>query len=657
MSATDWACLPAGFDVARRGNQLYLVLRADVGGLVLSGMTTPVALMSHARAERASAVEKTTAVAQALKDMPAERAVSLLVRWWKEHKVECGRQGLPESYNRDLQARCRGNDLEPLGSLPGLLAKWRSDRAREIEQEKIARRIAGAVQIQDYDKLFPAASRPRKLTAILGPTNSGKTHLALQRLSEARSGYFCGPLRLLSLEVYERLNREFETPCSLITGEDRRIMDGAGHVSCTVEMIDPTRRVDVVVVDEVQMIGDRQRGWAWTQAIACANADEVILLGSPQIRRVLEQFAKKLGLAIEIQELKRLSPLTVAERPLGRSPRTALGEVRRGDCLVVFTRRDCIALRDDLMQLGHEVACVYGALSPEARQAEAQRFASGAAGVIVATDAIGLGLNLRGLQRVVLVASQKFNGVTRHDVPVDLVRQIAGRAGRFGRTDEDAGVAMGLTQDEHDLVRRALSAKPEDIELDALPVAPSGEVLRKLQQVTGETRLEVLLRLFVEHCTGGGYKAQLPGDAMERAYAVDGFNLPVETRFMLTQVPVSGRSEDVQSLWLGWCLAVEERQRVSLDFIDEPVQRMSLEDAERNLQLLAGYGWLGMRMPELFFAEAECRKLMRELSALVSSKLRSRSRLGHGAAISRKGLPSWYWQRRVLDIGEFEEWA
>lgn len=646
MGAYDWPGIPDGFDAVRRGRHMFLILRADVGVAVLSGMTSREPLMLHARAERATDMEKATALSARLTEIPAAQAIGLVVGWWRDHVKACveGGLGLPHD---DMRESLKANEGESFQTIPASLNAWRRGRQRQIEQDRIARRISAAVQIDDYDKLFEASGRRRRLVAILGPTNSGKTHLALERLAKAKSGYFCGPLRLLSLEVYERMNREFEVDCSLITGEERRIVEGASHVACTVEMVDPTRRVEVAVIDEVQMISDRQRGWAWTQAVACANADEVYVLGSPQIRGVIERFALQLDVDLEVRIVERLSPLRVADRPLGKTPRQALENVRKGDCLVVFTRRDCLALRDDLLTMGHVVACVYGALSPEARQAEAERFTSGAAGVIVATDAIGLGLNLKGLMRTVLVASQKYDGRTRADVPIDLVRQIAGRAGRYGGTAEDEGVAVGLTKDEHDLVTRALSVAPADIEMDHFPVAPSGEVLKKLEEVSGQRSLEVLLRLFVEHCSAGKYRAQLPGDALERAYLVDQFDLPVEVRFMLKQVPVSGRDDGVQAQWLEWCKAVEQHTVCTLDFLPSGTNGLTLAEAERNVGLLNGYGWLSLRMSELFPQEREARQLVRDTSAFVGTRLRSRSMLGDGSESGRGGLPSWYWQRRV----------
>jgi ATP-dependent RNA helicase SUPV3L1/SUV3 len=651
-----WPGLPDGFDIVKARRHHHLVVRVDVGGLVLAGGLSAEPLMHEARAERASIEDRRVAIAARLHQCDCKGALGLLVGWWAEHRQGCRTHGIDPPYDSELHESIKCSEAEPLQRLPTLLEGWRVERSRQLRNERVARDIVRAVQIDEYGKLFPAARRLRKLTAILGPTNSGKTHLALQRLSAAASGFYAGPLRLLALEVYSRLNVDFSTPCSLVTGEERRLLPGARHYACTVEMVDPQRNVDVAVIDEAQLIADSQRGWAWTQAIACANAAEVLVLGSPQARGVIERFASMLEVELEVLELQRLSPLHVAERALGRSPQAALGNVQRGDCLVVFTRRDCLLLRDSLIALGHEVACIYGALSPEARQAQADRFTSGEAGVIVSTDAIGLGLNLRGLKRTVLVASQKFDGTSRRDVPLDLVRQIAGRAGRYGHTEEDAGVAMGLTPTEHHLVRRALNDRPTELVLERFPVAPSGEVLKRLEEVTKERRLSVLLALFVEHCSGGAYQAQLPGDALERSHAVDAYDLPIERRFLLTQVPVSTRDPETTSQWVEWVQAVAASFSSSgggvecgIDFVSPGAgEALRLEDAERDVALLNAYCWLAMKMPSIFVDEAGARRLLLERSSIVTERLRSRSTLGARNSPERVGLPPWYWQRREV---------
>jgi hypothetical protein len=120
--------------------------------------------------------------------------------------------------------------------------------------------LARLADMRDPQKWFPSARAlgPRQLIMHVGPTNSGKTHHALERLKEAPSGVYLAPLRLLAWEIAERL-REGSVPCDLLTGQERELDEGARHISCTVELSSETKAVDVVVIDEVQMIGDRER--------------------------------------------------------------------------------------------------------------------------------------------------------------------------------------------------------------------------------------------------------------------------------------------------------------------------------------------------------------------------------------------------------------
>lgn len=322
--------------------------------------------------------------------------------------------------------------------------------------------------------------------------------------------------------------------------------------------------------------------------------------------------------------MQRLSALSLEGQPLGMRPVEALKGVKAGDGLVVFSRRDCLALRDCLTEMGHDVAAIYGSLSPEARQAEADRFSSGSARVIVATDAIGLGLNLKGLRRVILVASQKFDGNGVKDVPLDLVRQIVGRAGRYGQTDDDAGYACGLTYDEHALVAEALTNDQVAIHLERFAVGPSGDILAKLEQVSGERRLEVLLRLFLAHCRGVNFEPRVTSECMQRAALVDRLQLPVHTRFMLTQVPVASRESTAQKVWWSWCKAMESQEPMGIGFSDEVSSASSLARLEETVQLLNGYRWLSMKSPEVFPEYAGCSEAIVRLSAAVASRLSRR---------------------------------
>lgn len=642
-----WPDLPPGVMLVRKGKEIRLGLRVILGGAQIEILAASRPVMTQGAAARASQEDRQKAVERALGMMAAESVAKRLLDAWASHGEACNVMGLDRLGDADLSERFQAAHWPDLTEASLAFERWRIERARALKQEQIALEIVRETRIQDYPELFPAFSKQRKFIAVLGPTNSGKTHYALEKLSEADSGVYCGPLRLLSLEVYTRLNRDWGTPCSLITGEERRICPGATHLACTVEMVDPEAAVSVMVIDEVQMIADEQRGWAWTQAIVAANAEVIYLTGAPNARGALERLGKVLGIEIEFQETKRLSALQVESQPLGRRPLEALKNVQHGDGLVVFSRRDCLALRDCLTEMGHDVAAIYGSLSPEARQAEADRFSSGKARVLVATDAIGLGLNLKGLQRVILVASQKYDGQSIKDVPLDLVRQIVGRAGRYGQTTEDAGMACGLTHDEHELVSEAVNSAQIEIRLDRFAVGPSGDILAKLERVSGERRLEVLLRLFLAHCRGDHFEPRVTAECLQRAAFVDRLDLPVHTRFLMTQVPIATREGAAHRLWWSWCKAMEFEHQMGIEFSDEVSRASSLSRLEETVQLLNGYRWLALKAPAIFPAYEQCTQAIVELSAAVADKLKSKSSLGEASSPSRSGLPAWYWRRRA----------
>ena len=150
MGAYDWPGIPDGFDAVRRGRHMFLILRADVGVAVLSGMTSREPLMLHARAERATDMEKATALSARLTEMPAAQAIGLVVGWWRDHVKACveGGLGLPHD---DMRESLKANEGESFQTIPASLNAWRRGRQRQIEQDRIARRISAAVQIDDYE--------------------------------------------------------------------------------------------------------------------------------------------------------------------------------------------------------------------------------------------------------------------------------------------------------------------------------------------------------------------------------------------------------------------------------------------------------------------------------------------------------------------------
>ena len=237
----------------------------------------------------------------------------------------------------------------------------------------------------------------RKIHLHVGPTNSGKTYHALKRLEEAKTGLYAGPLRLLAHEVYTRLNAKGRK-CWLITGEERRPPEDQSPgtidmTSCTVEMVPVNKDVDVAVIDEIQMIGNEERGWAWTQALLAVKAKEVHLCGEERTVPLICELAAAMGDDVEVHRYERLSPLEVAPSSLNGD----LTKLQKGDCVVSFSIMSIHALRREIERTtGKKVAIVYGSLPPETRAQQARLFndPDNEYDILVASDAIGMGLNL-----------------------------------------------------------------------------------------------------------------------------------------------------------------------------------------------------------------------------------------------------------------------
>jgi ATP-dependent RNA helicase SUPV3L1/SUV3 len=245
---------------------------------------------------------------------------------------------------------------------------------------------------------FPLARQSRrKIILHVGPTNSGKTYSALLALSKSRQGCYAGPLRLLAHEVFTRFNKGLigqEPPrvCNLITGEEQKILDPeAGLTSCTVEMFPMNRKLDVGVIDEIQMLGDSQRGSAWTQTLVGSLCRELHLCGEESVVDLVSTICKELGDELIIKRYKRLSPLSVSRESL----KGDLKKIKKGDCLVTFSRSNIFMFKRQIeAKTGLRVAVAYGGLPPEVREEQARAFNNGEYDVLVASDAVGMGLNL-----------------------------------------------------------------------------------------------------------------------------------------------------------------------------------------------------------------------------------------------------------------------
>ena len=275
--------------------------------------------------------------------------------------------------------------------------------------------------------LFPEArNMERRFIVHIGPTNSGKTYASVERLKTAEHGIYLGPLRLLAFEQYQKLNEQ-GYPCSLYTGEEHQLVPGARIQASTIEMADEFENYDIAVIDEAQMVADKERGWAWTTAILGLRADEIHVCIAPYAEKIITDLIEECGDSYEIIRHERQTPL-VMDKPKFKLFRE---NIHKHDALIVFSRRNVHAVAGELRAMGIRCSVIYGNLPYDVRQEEARRFRDGETDVVVATDAIGMGMNLP-IERLVFLEISKFDGTDTRLLNAAEIQQIAGRAGRRG---------------------------------------------------------------------------------------------------------------------------------------------------------------------------------------------------------------------------------
>src|SRR5262245_14678281 len=271
-----------------------------------------------------------------------------------------------------------------------------------------------------------------RITAVLGPTNTGKTYLAVERMLGHRSGMIGFPLRLLARENFDRIVKiKGAAAVALITGEERIIPPHPSYFVCTVESMPVDRRVAFLAVDEIQLAADPERGHVFTQRLFEARGeDETMFLGADTIRPLLRRLAPE----AEVISRPRFSTLTYAgARKLTRLPRRS--------AVVAFSAADVYELAELMRRQRGGCAVVMGALSPRTRNAQVAMYQAGEVDYLVATDAIGMGLNM-DVDHVAFAKLVKFDGRSPRRLTAPEIAQIAGRAGRhmndgsFGTTTE-----------------------------------------------------------------------------------------------------------------------------------------------------------------------------------------------------------------------------
>ncbi len=381
-------------------------------------------------------------------------------------------------------------------------------------------------------------------------------------------------------------------PCSLVTGEEEIIRPGATHFCCTVEEFARFRRQqwEVVVVDEVQMLADPQRGWAWVDALVSAHTKRLLMTGPALIEPSLRTLCELCEDRLEIKPTKRLSPVTVARHA------TTLERLEPGSLLVAFSRRVVLELKGLLEMAGRRVSVVYGALSPEVRREQARRFREGETEIMVATDAVGMGLNLPA-HTLCFYTDEKFDGVENRPLRVQEVKQIGGRAGRFGHHAEGEITAL----EPHVLrnIKRLFHSPDDPVDLHQFQVRPSLEHLRALSEFMEEPSLLRTWLTFNRNINyGDAFVSVLPDELAEWIKLIDLPGIDFQLRWIFACTPIRGGLEGpASSQAQRWLRIVARGEPVDLPRIPMGTDLAGLESA---LHVVETYLHLSRSLPELF---------------------------------------------------------
>lgn len=408
------------------------------------------------------------------------------------------------------------------------------------------------------------------IVALLGPTNTGKTHRAVERMLDHDSGMIGLPLRLLAREIYDRVTaRVGEREVALVTGEEKRVPASPRYWVCTVESMPMDRSVDFVAVDEVQLAAHPQRGHVFTDRLLhVRGAKETWFMGADTMRGVMAELVP----TASVQRHPRLSDLKAAG-PFG------LGAIPPRSALIAFSATEVYQLAERLRRRRGGAAVVLGALSPRARNAQVAMYQAGEVDFLVATDAVGMGLNM-DVGHVAFGALRKFDGYRTRSLSPAEIGQIAGRAGRythdgtFGTLNPlrmPADVIFAVESHRFAPVRRVVW-RNSDLDmsgLDALLDSLSERPKRRLLSLQERASDEAVLRLLA---TRPEIRARATSPARVRLLW-DVCRIP-DFRKLLVEHHAALLSEIYDQL-------TGARERLDPDFMDERISR--LEDAQGDI--------------------------------------------------------------------------
>uniref|UniRef100_A0A672ZGR1 ATP-dependent RNA helicase SUPV3L1, mitochondrial n=1 Tax=Sphaeramia orbicularis TaxID=375764 RepID=A0A672ZGR1_9TELE len=477
----------------------------------------------------------------------------------------------------------------------------------------------------------------RKVVFHAGPTNSGKTYHAIQRYLAAKSGVYCGPLKLLAHEIFEKSNSA-GVPCDLVTGEERTFVDvdgrASGHVACTIEMCSVTTPYEVAVIDEIQMIRDLSRGWAWTRALLGLCAEEIHVCGEPAAIDFIKELMYTTGEEVEVHTYQRLTPFAILDHAL-----ESLDNLRPGDCIVCFSKNDIYSISRQIEARGLECAVIYGSLPPGTKLSQAKKFndPDDPCKILVATDAIGMGLNL-SIKRIIFNTLVKPNVNEKGEKQMETIStsqalQIAGRAGRFSSKFKEGEVTT-MHRDDLPVLKEILSHSVDPIETAGLH--PTAEQIEMFAYHLPDATLSNLVDIFVSLSqVDGMYFVCNIDDFKFLADMIQHIPLNLRSRYVFCTAPINKKQPFVCTSFLKFARQFSRDEPLTFDWVcrhiswplPPPKNIKDLVHLEAVHDVLDLYLWLSYRFMDMFPDTAFIRQIQQELDDIIQQGVRNITRL------------------------------
>ena len=474
--------------------------------------------------------------------------------------------------------------------------------------EQLKKQIIQMVPANPEQEFPESLAMERKFILHIGPTNSGKTYQALERLKNAQCGVYLGPLRLLALEVYEKM-MDYGTPCTMLTGQECIEEKNSRITASTVEMLDIDKLYDIAVIDEAQMVADDDRGHSWTRAILGVKAKEIHVCMSPAAENVVIHLINLCNDRYEIRHYERKTPLVIEDIPFD-FPKN----IKAGDAYIVFSKKSVLNIEGRLEENGVKSSVIYGSLPPEIRRRQMELFNTGQTKVVVSTDAIGMGLNLP-VKRIVFLEMEKFDGISKRPLELPEIKQIAGRAGRYGLHENGLVTAMGkknlnylqrMWNNDEDMTDKVSLGFPQVLlEMDA----PLDEIIKLWHDVKTpapfeKVNIEDILFLYKE------------------ASRCKSFIADFDDKYMLYKMvtcPIDIKDREVVRQWKKYCMTYTAD--ISLAYPDKSTRYQGLLKYESYYKKLDLYYQLSVRLGKIIddkWLEDERDKVQGRIMQLLS---------------------------------------